>query len=132
MNILGLSTFADSSAAIVENGRIVCAVEEERLNRVKHYEGMPWLAIKECLEIANMSLSDIDVIAVGWNPLAGWKTRVFETLKSMVRMPQAFKGKVSRGNSYMGGCRQILRLRKSLTCKRFLPLFWPRSSPNCR
>lgn len=119
MNILGLSTFADSSAAIVRNGEVTCAVDEERLNRVKHYEGMPWLAINECLKIANISLRDIDVIAVGWNPLIGWKTRILESIKSALLMPQAFKGKVSRGSSYISGCREILRLRKSLK-RRFI------------
>lgn len=114
MNILGLAPFTDSSATIVQDGKIICAVEEERLNRVKHYEGIPWLAINECLEIANMPFRDIDIIAVGWNPFLGWKTRIVETIKSMFRMPEAFKSKVSKGNRYISGCREILRLKKSL------------------
>jgi len=114
MNILGLSIFADSSAAIVAGGKIVCAVEEERLNRIKHYDGMPWLAITECLEIANMSLKDIDIIAISLNPFLGWKTRIIETVKSMFFMPEAFRGKVARGSGYIKGCGEILRLRKSL------------------
>jgi carbamoyltransferase len=114
MNILGLSIFSDSSAAIVADGRIICAVEEERLNRVKHYDGMPWLAISECLEIADMSLEDIDIIAISWNPLLGWKSRITETVKSMFLVPHAFKGKVARGSGYIKGCGEILKLRKSL------------------
>jgi carbamoyltransferase len=114
MNILGLSVFCDSAAAIVADGRIVCAVEEERLNRVKHYDGMPWLAIGECLEIADMSLEDIDIIAISWNPLLGWKTRIAETVKSMFLVPHAFKGKLARGSGYIKGCGEILRLRRSL------------------
>jgi carbamoyltransferase len=114
MNILGLSTFADSSAAIVKDGNIVCAIEEERLNRIKHYEGMPWLSIDEILRVADMSLGDIDIIAVGWNPFLGWETRIAETIKSLFRMPQALRGKISRGDSYIKGCREILSLRKSL------------------
>jgi len=115
MNILGLNAFTDSSVAIVKGGKIIRAVEEERLNRVKHYEGTPWLALNECLKIGNMFLRDIDVIAIGWNPLLGWKTRIVETFKSMFRMPDAFIGKVSRGRGYVKGCREILRLKKSLT-----------------
>lgn len=114
MNILGLSTFADSSAAIVSGGKVVCAVEEERLNRIKHYEGMPWLAINECLEIAGMSLQDIDIIAIGWNPYLGWKARISETAKSLFLSLGAFGGKVIRGNSYLKGCWELLRLKKSL------------------
>lgn len=114
MNILGLSTFADSSAAIVQSGKIICAVEEERLNRVKHYEGMPWLAIEECLAIAGMSLRDIDVIAIGWNPFLGWNTRIAETAKMVLRTPQVLRGKASRGSSYVKGCREIVGLRRRL------------------
>ena len=98
----------------MKDGKIICIVEEERLTRVKHYEGMPWLAINECLKIASMPLSDIDVIAVGWNPFVGWKTRIAETVKSIFRMPEAFRGKIARGSGYIKGCREILRLKKSL------------------
>ena len=53
MLILGLNMFhADASAAIVENGKILFAVAEERLNRHKHYGGFPALAVKACLDAA--------------------------------------------------------------------------------
>jgi len=120
MNILGISPFTDSSVAIIQDGKIICSVEEERLNRIKHYKGMPWLAIGECLNIANMSLRDIDIIAIGWNPLLGWKTRIGETVKSMFWMPGSFRSKVSRGSGYWKGCKEILRLKK-LLAKRFAP-----------
>jgi len=121
MIILGLSTFADSSAAIIKDGKIICAVEEERLNRIKHFEGMPWLAIKESLSIANISMKDIDMIAIGWNPLLGWKTRIVESLKSMYQMPEALSSKISRGDGYIKGCRNIFTLKKSLR-KIFTPV----------
>lgn len=114
MNILGLSTFCDASAAIVSDGETLCAIEEERLNRVKHYEGMPWLAVRECLRFADMSLRDIDIIAVGWNPFLGWTTRVLETIKFASRMPGAFRRKISRGGGYLTGCGEMLRLRRSM------------------
>jgi carbamoyltransferase len=120
MNILGISPFTDSSVTIIQDGKIICAVEEERLNRIKHYKGMPWLAIGECLDIANMSLKNIDIIAIGWNPLLGWKTRIGETIKSMFWMPGSFGSKVSRGSGYWKGCKEILRLKK-LLAKRFAP-----------
>ena len=48
--ILGVNTFhADSSACLIIDGKLVAAIEEERLNRVKHYAGFPSESIKECL-----------------------------------------------------------------------------------
>jgi carbamoyltransferase len=66
MLILGLNMFhADASAAIVQDGEIVFAVAEERLNRKKHYGGFPTLAIKACLDAAGAKISDVDHLAVG-------------------------------------------------------------------
>ncbi|MCX7429011.1 MAG: hypothetical protein NTW96_25715 [Planctomycetia bacterium] len=114
MRILGLSALADASAAIVRDQGIVCAVEEERLNRQKHYEGMPWLAIQECLRTADMSLDELDGIAVGWNPCLGWPARLSETARSFFRMPRAFVSKVGRGGNYLGRCREMFSMRWSL------------------
>src|SRR6476660_579249 len=66
MLILGLNMFhADASAAIVQDGKVVFGIAEERLNRVKHYAGFPALAIQACLNAAGASVSDIDHVAVG-------------------------------------------------------------------
>lgn len=66
MLILGLNMFhADASAAIVQDGKIVFAIAEERLNRIKHYAGFPSLAIQACLKAAGAKIGDIDHIAVG-------------------------------------------------------------------
>src|SRR6266536_5632293 len=66
MLILGLNMFhADASAAIVQDGKVVFGIAEERLNRVKHYAGFPTLAIQACLNAVGAKLSDIDHIAVG-------------------------------------------------------------------
>src|SRR5690348_5618171 len=66
MLILGLNMFhADASAAIVEDGRVVFAIAEERLNRHKHYGGFPSLAIKACLEAVGARISDVQHVAVG-------------------------------------------------------------------
>jgi carbamoyltransferase len=114
MNVLGVNGFTDSSATLLSAGEIVHAIEEERLNREKHYTGMPWLAVEECFDSTNTSLKDINIIALGWNPFIGWKSRIFETLKSVFRTPGAFKGKVSRGGGYVKGCKNIIRVKKSL------------------
>jgi carbamoyltransferase len=66
MLILGLNMFhADASAAIIEDGKILFAVAEERLNRHKHYGGFPSLAVKACLDAAGAKLTDVQHLAVG-------------------------------------------------------------------
>jgi carbamoyltransferase len=66
MLILGLNMFhADASAAIVEDGKILFAVAEERLNRRKHFGGFPALAVKACLDAAGAKISDVQHVAVG-------------------------------------------------------------------
>ncbi len=62
--ILGISDTHDASAAIIQNGKILHAVAEERVQRVKSAGGFPKGAIKECLENTNLTLSDIDYVAV--------------------------------------------------------------------
>ena len=66
MLILGLNMFhADSSAAIVQDGEVVFAVAEERLNRIKHFAGFPALAIQACLDYIGATIADVDHIAIG-------------------------------------------------------------------
>jgi carbamoyltransferase len=63
--VLGLSYSYDSGAAIMIDGRIVAAVNEERMNREKMYAGFPRLAIAECLRIAGVQPSEVTLVAVG-------------------------------------------------------------------
>ena len=66
MLILGLNMFhADASAAIVQDGQVVFAIAEERLNRIKHYAGFPALAVQSCLDAVGAKISDVDHVAVG-------------------------------------------------------------------
>ena len=66
MKILGLNAFhGDASAAVLRDGQLVAALEEERLNRIKHWAGLPLLAAKACLEGAQP-----DHIAISRNPKA--------------------------------------------------------------
>ena len=66
MLILGLNMFhADASAAIVQDGEVVFAIAEERLNRKKHFGGFPALAMKACLDAVGAKISDVDHVAVG-------------------------------------------------------------------
>jgi carbamoyltransferase len=65
MLILGLNAFhGDAAAALVEDGVLVAAAEEERFRRIKHWAGFPLEAIRYCLREAGVGLADIDHIAV--------------------------------------------------------------------
>ena len=77
MIILGLNAYhANASAAIVADGRLLAAVEEERLNRVKYAAGLPKLAIEYCLAQAGVKLSEVDHIAIPRNPWARLGTKL--------------------------------------------------------
>jgi len=69
--ILGLNAYhADASAAIISDGKLVAAAEEERFRRIKHWAGFPSAAIDYCLKEAGVSLNDVDHIAVNRDPNA--------------------------------------------------------------
>jgi carbamoyltransferase len=73
MNILGVNAFhADSSAALVRDGILVAAAEEERFRRVKHWAGFPTQAIAYCLNEAGLSLADIDHVAINQDSRANF------------------------------------------------------------
>ncbi len=64
MNILGISCYYhDSAAAIIKDGNVLAAVEEERFSRKKFDDGFPHHAIDYCLSEANLKVADIDCIA---------------------------------------------------------------------
>src|SRR6185436_17657837 len=73
MIILGLNAFhADSAAALVRNGELVAAAEEERFRRVKHWAGFPSQAIAYCLREAGLALSDVHHIALNQDSRANF------------------------------------------------------------
>lgn len=82
MNILGINAYhGNASAAIVCDGRLVAAVEEERFNRVKYAAGFPSYAIRYCLREAGLELKDIDHVAVPRNPYARLGTKLFYAMR---------------------------------------------------
>src|SRR5690606_36440884 len=84
MIILGLNYyFHDSTACIVKDGKLIAAIEEERLNRDKHTAAFPELSIKRCLEIAGITIHDIDHIAVSIKPTTHWGKKVIHVLKNL-------------------------------------------------
>src|SRR5579864_1273550 len=85
MIILGINAYhANAAAAIVVDGRLIAAVEEERLNSVKYAAGLPASAIQFCLDRVGVKLTDVDHIAVPRDPWARLGTK----LRYAIRMPR--------------------------------------------
>ena len=79
MRILGISAFYhDSAAALVENGEIVAAAQEERFTRTKHDPKFPLNAIKFCMEHGGHSTADVDYVAFYDKPFLKFE-RLLET-----------------------------------------------------
>lgn len=75
--ILGLNyAFHDSSACIVADGRLLCALEEERFTRRKHTAEFPYSAIERCFECASVSPADITHVAVSSSPWLHWSRKL--------------------------------------------------------
>jgi carbamoyltransferase len=89
MRVLGISAFYhDSAAALVEDGRIVAAAQEERFTRKKHDASFPHNAIGYCLEASGAKLAEIDHIAFYDKPFLKFE-RLVETYIALA--PQGFR-----------------------------------------
>jgi carbamoyltransferase len=99
MLILGLNAFhGDSSAAIVRDGKLVAAAEEERFLRVKHWAGFPSQAIKYCLEQAGARLRDVDHVAVNQNSRANLFRKITYLVSKRPDMALVFRRLQNRRN----------------------------------
>ena len=79
MNILGISAFYhDSAAALLKDGEIIAAAQEERFSRKKHDPGFPAHAARYCLETAGIELTDLDYVVFYDKPLLKFE-RLLET-----------------------------------------------------
>ncbi len=81
--ILGLNAnHADSSACLIKDGKLLIAIEEERINRIKHWAGLPTNSIKECLKYTNIEINEITDIAINTNPLSNINQKIIFFLKN--------------------------------------------------
>ena len=89
MRILGISAFYhDSAAALVEDGSIVAAAQEERFTRIKHDSSFPHHAVEFCLRQAGARLSQVDHVVFYEKPLPKFE-RLLETYLSFA--PRGFE-----------------------------------------
>ena len=82
MYILGVNAYhGDSSACLLKDGEIVCAIEEERIRRIKHWAGFPKQSIKFCLEDQGITIHEVDYITVSRDPKANFFKKVVYAFK---------------------------------------------------
>src|SRR5882757_3855055 len=82
MNILGINAYhGNASAAILCDGKLIAAVEEERFNRVKYAAGFPVAAIRYCLQAAGITLNEVQHVAIPRNPYARLGTKLFYAMR---------------------------------------------------
>src|SRR5712675_2403825 len=88
MRVLGISAFYhDSAAALIEDGHLVGAAQEERFTRKKHDSGFPQNAVQYCLDTAGIKLQDVDYVAFYDKPFLKFE-RLLETYLSFA--PRGF------------------------------------------
>jgi len=80
--ILGVSAYhGDASAALVVDGQLVAAVEEERFTRIKHWAGFPRRSIAKCLEMAGLEPREVDHFAIARDPRAHFARKLLFALR---------------------------------------------------
>ncbi len=92
MRILGLSGhFHDAAAALVVDGKLVAAAQEERFSRVKHDAATPLRAVAFCLRQAGLAAADLDAVTWHEKPLLKLERILFTSLGSFPRGAAAFR-----------------------------------------
>lgn len=62
--VLGINSGHDAGAALVRNGKVVAAINEERIRNIKHYGGIPEKSIEEVFQISSILPSEVDAIGI--------------------------------------------------------------------
>lgn len=87
MHILGINAYhGDAAAAIIRDGELLAAVEEERFNRKKHCAGFPVESIRYCLDAAKVSLAEVDHIGISRDPSAHLHKKILFSLKRLTNL----------------------------------------------
>lgn len=123
MYILGLTTLGDSAAALIKDGELIAAAEEERFSRRKHHSGFPYKAIQFCLDQAGITLADVEHVGHYWKP---WilRHKAMQAAKAALVSRDMFKARADRGvtqvsESYLGMFKHPQRLREHFGASKF-------------
>jgi len=116
MIILGINGYhADASAAILVNGKLIAAIEEERFTRCKHWAGFPLKAIEFCLAEAGVSLNEVNYICIGRDPKAKLKKKLDFMLRSPMAVVKYAAKRFGNAKQVIGIADELLKLNSGLS-----------------
>src|SRR4030095_12656706 len=96
MSILGINAYhGDASAALVRDGKLVAAIEEERLNRRKHCAGFPGLAAKAVLAGSGVAPDEIQHVAVSRDPKANLHKKILFAIQKRPSFTKLVKDRLA-------------------------------------
>jgi carbamoyltransferase len=107
--ILGINAYhGDAAAALIRDGHLVAAVEEERFNRCKHCAGFPTESIKYCLSVAGISIEEVEHIGISRDPSAHLHKKVlFTAQRAAKQLGGAGRAKEGEGRQGRGFIWQV-------------------------
>ena len=92
MNILGISAFYhDSAAALLQDGELIAAAQEERFTRIKFDHRFPMLSIAYCLQEAGLTLEDLDLVVFYEKPIPKFQRILLSHLHTFPRSWRVFR-----------------------------------------
>lgn len=95
--IIGINAYhANSSACIIVDGKLIAAIEEERINRKKHFSGYPIESIKECLRIANKRDIEITDFAFNTKPSSNLLAKIAFAIKNFSLKENSFSKRLHK------------------------------------
>src|SRR5467141_3783055 len=105
MYILGINAYhGDAAAAIIRDGKLLAAVEEERFNRFKHCAGFPAESIRYCLQAAGIEISEVDHIGISRDPSAHLHKKIlFAATRAARQIARGQKAEVGGQKAEVGG-----------------------------
>ncbi len=113
MYILGLNAYhGDASAAIIHDGKLIAAVEEERFNRIKHCAGFPDQSIRFCLAAAGIGVDDLDHVGISRDPSAHLHKKVLFAASRAAKQGSA--GLINQIKDRLGNAAKVRDLKSEL------------------
>jgi carbamoyltransferase len=115
MYILGINAYhGDASAAIVHNGKLIAAVEEERFNRIKHCAGFPEQSIRYCLDAAGIAPEDLDHVGISRDPSAHLHKKVLFAASRAAKGANTGAGLINQIKDRLGNAGKVRDLKSEL------------------
>src|SRR5215813_12551169 len=121
MNILGISCFYhDAAAALLVDGQLVAASEEERFSRKKHDAEFPTLAIQFCLEQAGITIHDVDYVVFYEKPFVKFERLLTTAFATFPRSHRVFRESMRRWVSDKLWIKPLIRERLGVEAGKIL------------